>query len=271
MNKKFAALDTGRTCEKKEKPCVLECCTDSVESALCAAAGGADRLELCGGLIIGGVTPSTGLFQEIRARSNIRIHVLIRPRFGDFCYSEAEIEVMCRDIEMFGKLGAEAVVTGVLRQDGSLNMEAMRRLTEAAGDMDVTLHRAFDVAKDPFETMEEAVSLGINTILTSGQAENCLKGRELLKELNERAAGRIDILAGAGIDAGAIRELAPYTGITSFHMSGKVTLESSMEYRKEGVNMGLPSLSEFEIWRTDEEKIRCARAVLDDIYGGCCK
>lgn len=262
-DKEIYVSDISASCEKKDRHCILECCTDSVESALCAARGGADRLELCEGLIIGGVTPGTGLFQEIRARSDIRIHALIRPRFGDFCYTEAEIDVMCRDIERFGKLGAAAVVIGVLRPDGSLDTAAMRRLIEAAGDMDVTLHRAFDVAKDPFETLEEAVSLGVNTILTSGQADHCLKGRELLKELKMRAAGRIDIMAGAGVDAGVIRELAPYTGITSFHMSGKVTLESGMEYRKENVNMGLPSLSEFEIWRTDEEKIRCARAVLD--------
>ena len=241
----------------------LECCVDSVESALAAERGGADRLELCGGLVIGGTTPSPCLFQEIRAQSEIRIHVLIRPRFGDFCYSENEVSVMCREIALFRELGAEAVVIGALSADGSLDLAAMERMLDAAKGMDVTLHRVFDVAKDPFETLETAAELGINTILTSGQHQNCLEGKEMLKELRKRAAGRVDILAGAGIDAAAIRELAPYTGIASFHMSVKITLPSRMEYRREGINMGLPSMSEFEIWQTDERKVREARNALD--------
>ena len=243
----------------------LECSVDSAESAFAAIRGGADRLELCGGAVIGGVTPSPCLFEKIREENGIRMHVLIRPRFGDFCYTENEVDIMCREIRMFGKLGAEAVVIGALRPDGTLDTEAMKRMIEAAGDMEVVLHRAFDVAKDPFATMETAIELGMRTILTSGQACNCMAGKELLKELHQRAAGRIEILAGAGISAEVIAKLAPYTGITSFHMSGKVTLESRMEYRKQGVNMGLPSLSEFEIWQTDEENIRRARKILTEV------
>lgn len=241
---------------------VLECCVDSLESALAAERGGADRLELCAGLVIGGLTPSPCLFEKIREESDIRIHVLIRPRFGDFCYTEAETSIMCREIEEFCRLGAEAVVIGALLPDGNLDIEAMKRMKEAAGDMDVTLHRAFDVAKDPFETLELAAELGIHTILTSGQADHCLAGKELLGKLQKVSAGRIEILAGAGVDAEAIRRLAPETGITSFHMSGKKVLESRMEFRRQGVNMGLPSLSEFEIWQTDEAKIRSAKETL---------
>lgn len=242
---------------------ILECCVDSVESALAAARGGADRLELCTGLIIGGTTPSPCLFQEIREQSGIRVHALIRPRFGDFCYTENEISVMCREITMFHELGAEAVVIGALTPDGTLDLSAMERMLEAAKGMDVTLHRAFDVARDPFETLEAAVKLGVRTILTSGQHQSCREGRDVLRELHKRAAGQIEILAGAGIDAAAIRELAPYTGITAFHMSGKTVRASRMEYRREGINMGLPSMSEFEIWRTDEQKVKEAREALD--------
>lgn len=243
---------------------ILECCVDSVESAIAAKNGGADRLELCQGLVIGGITPGTSLFREIRKYVDIRIHALMRPRFGDFCYTDYEVDVLCGDIRTFRELGADAVVIGALNPEGAMDAEAMKRMIDAAGDMDVTLHRAFDVCRDPFEALETAKELGINTILTSGQRKNAKEGMEILKQLKEKADGKIDIMAGAGIDAGVIRYLAPQTGITTFHMSGKKTLDSSMVYRKEGINMGLPSMSEFEIWRTDEKKIREAREALDE-------
>ena len=129
--------------------------------------------------------------------------------------------------------------------------------------MSITLHRAFDVCRDPFEALETAKELGVNTILTSGQRKSAKEGVEILKQLALKADGKVDIMAGAGIDADAIRYLAPKTGITTFHMSGKMTLDSRMVYRKEGINMGLPSMSEFEIWRTDEKKVEEAREVLD--------
>lgn len=246
---------------------ILEACVDSVESALAAARGGASRLELCGSLIIGGVTPNPWLFQEIRKHTDIRIHVLIRPRFGDFCYTEEEFILIREAVKEFKKLGAEGIVIGCLKPDGTLNMEQMKILMEEAGDMSVTLHRAFDVCADPYETMEQAISLGIDTILTSGQKNVCTLGADLLKELVEKSAGRITIQAGSGVNAEVIREVHKKTGAAAFHMSGKKTLDSAMTYRKEGVNMGLPSLSEFEVWRTDEEEIRKARKVLDEFEG----
>lgn len=244
---------------------ILECCVDSAESAIHAAAAGASRLELCANLVIGGTTPSPYLFKEIRKYSRIPIHVLIRPRFGDFCYSAHEIEIMRQEILMFKELGADAAVIGVLKPDGELDMEAMKTLIEAAGDMKITLHRAFDVCRDPYKTLEEAIELGVNTILTSGQKGNCLLGRQTLEKLTHQADGRVEILVGAGVDAAAIKELAPTVGTASFHMSGKITKPSRMEYRKEGVNMGLPSLSEFEIWETSEEKVREAAEVLKSL------
>ena len=244
---------------------ILECCVDSVESAIAAKNGGADRLELCQGLVIGGVTPGTALFQEIKNQMDIRIHALMRPRFGDFCYTRHEIDILCGDIRTFRKLGADAVVIGALKPDGTLDVEAMKRMIDAAGDMSITLHRAFDVCRDPFEALETAKELGVNTILTSGQRKSAKEGVEILKQLALKADGKVDIMAGAGIDADAIRYLAPKTGITTFHMSGKMTLDSRMVYRKEGINMGLPSMSEFEIWRTDEKKVEEAREVLDRV------
>lgn len=238
---------------------------DSVESALAAQDGGATRLELCSNLIIGGTTPSPCLFEEIRELSGICTHILIRPRFGDFCYTEYEFQVMRREVGNFRKLGADGVVIGILRPDGMLDVERMKILMEEAGNMSVTLHRAFDVCVDPFEALEQAKELGIDTVLTSGQKNHCLEGRDTLKRLVEGEDGRITIQVGSGVDAETIRQIQPYTKAHAFHMSGKRNLESAMIYRKEGVNMGIPSISEFEIIRTEQEKIRQACLVLESL------
>ena len=219
------------------KDYILETCVDSVESAMAAAEGGADRLELCSNLIIGGTTPGPWLFEEIRKRSDIRIHALIRPRFGDFCYTDAEFSMIRNAVKDFRKMGAEGVVVGILKPDGTLNMEQMKELMDAAGD----------------------------TILTSGQKNTCLQGAELLKELETRSQGRIIIQAGSGVGAEVIRQLYPLTGIKAYHMSGKVVTDSAMQFRKEGVNMGLPTFSEYEIWRTDIENVRAAKKVLEEL------
>lgn len=244
---------------------ILEACVDSVESALAAAQGGATRLELCSNLIIGGTTPSPWLFKEIRKHTDIRIHALIRPRFGDFCYTDPEFAIIRQAVADFRELGAEGVVFGILKPDGTLNMEQMKELMDAAGDMSVTLHRAFDVCADPYRTLEQAIALGIDTILTSGQKNVCTEGAELLRELVEKSGDRITIQVGSGVSAEVIRRMYPLTHARAYHMSGKVTLDSAMEYRREGVNMGLPTLSEFEVWRTDQEKIREAIKVLEEL------
>ncbi len=242
---------------------ILEACVDSVESALEAQAGGADRLELCGNLIIGGTTPSPCMFEQLREVSDICTHILIRPRFGDFCYTDHEFQIMLKEVQLFRERNADGIVIGILKPDGTLDMERMKRLMEAAGDLSVTLHRAFDVCADPVAAMEQAKELGIHTILTSGQKNHCLDGRDLLKELVNLENGRITIQAGGGVDAEVIRKLQPYTGAHAFHMSGKRILASSMVYRKEDVSMGLTSLSEFEIYRTDRERIREAKNALE--------
>lgn len=243
---------------------LLECATDSVESALAAAKGGADRLELCANLIIGGTTPTLALFDEVRSHSDIPLYILIRPRFGDFLYSDYEANVICREIEMFQKAGAEGVVIGSLNKDGFLNMEHMKRFMDCAKDMSVTLHRAFDMSADPIATLEQARELGISTILTSGQAPSSLEGIDLYEKLIEKAGDEIAILAGGGIKASTIKTLLEKTSLTSFHMSGKIVVESGMEFRNPVVSMGLPGISEYNIWLTDENNVREARKVLDE-------
>ena len=248
-------------------PCILECCVDSVESAIHAVNGGADRLELCANLIIGGTTPDVSLVREIRKHTDIRIHALIRPRFGDFCYSKHEVELMKAQIRGLKDAGVEGVVIGVLDEEGHLNVPVMQELMAEAQGLSVTLHRAFDMCCNPIEAMEEAIRLGIDTILTSGQKQTAWEGRELLTELQKCADGRIVIMAGAGIGAETIKKLMPSTGITTYHMSGKVTLSSKMRYRKEDVNMGLPGISEYEIWQTSEELVREAKDVFAIEFG----
>lgn len=246
-----------------KKKYTLECCVDSVESAVCAKEGGADRLELCANLVIGGTTPTLALFEEIRKTVDIRIHVLIRPRFGDFLYTPHEAAVICREIDTFRRAGAEGVVIGSLTPDGSLHMEQMKRFLDCAGDLSVTLHRAFDMCSDPFTALEQAKELGISTILTSGQAPSCIAGLTRMKELLAAAGGDITILAGAGINAEAVRVLLDQTELTAFHMSGKKIIRSGMRYRNPHVSMGLPGMSEYDIWQTDTESVRAVRRLLD--------
>lgn len=242
---------------------LIEGCVDSLASALAADRGGADRLELCANLAIGGTTPSRTLFRQVKRSCQAKVNVLIRPRFGDFLYREEELEEMAEEITAFRDLDANGVVIGVLTPQGELDEKAMKSLIARAGDMEVTLHRAFDMARDPMETLERAVELGCRTILTSGQAQDALTGADTLARLLKQAAGRVDIMAGSGVRKDNIRAIYEKTGIRVFHTTGRRGgVDSGMVYRKEGVSMGLPSLSEYEIWRTDEEEFRaCARTV----------
>ena len=168
---------------------LIEACVDSYASAMAASRAGADRLELCAHLVIGGTTPTHALFRQVQRGSGVPINVLIRPRFGDFLYTEPELEEMCEEIAAFRGLGANGVVIGALTPDGELDLAQMRRMMACAGQMEVTLHRAFDMTRDPFRALEDAVSLGCRTILSSGQAANAALGAPLLAKLN-RAGGR---------------------------------------------------------------------------------
>lgn len=242
---------------------LIEACVDSYASCMAAAKGGADRLELCANLAIGGTTPSASLFKQVQRDCDVKINVLIRPRFGDFLYTEPEMEEMCEEIKMFRDLGANGVVIGTLTADGALDQEKMRRLMDCAGGIDVTLHRAFDMTRDPMDALEAAIALGCKTILTSGQEKDAAAGKDTLKAVYAQAAGRIDIMAGCGVKKWNIQEIHDHTGIIVFHTTGrKDPLDSGMVYRKSTVFMGLPSLSEYEVWQTDEQEFReCAQIV----------
>lgn len=244
---------------------ILEACVDSYQSALNAYKGGANRLELCSNLIIGGTTPSLELFKKIKKDIDIKINVLIRPRFGDFLYTNEEFEIIKEEVKIFKSNGANGIVFGALKPNGELDIEKIKEIIEICDGIDFTLHRAFDVCKEPMKALEQAISLKINTILTSGQENNCLLGKELLKKLVEKSNGKIDILIGAGVSYENIEEIYNYTRSKSFHLSGKIEKESLMEYKKENVNMGLKNLSEYIIWETDVNNIKKAREILEKI------
>ena len=200
---------------------LLEVCVDSFASAMAAVQGGADRLELCSCLQVGGLTPDPALLEQIRRETAIPIRCLMRPRFGDFCYSERELELLQAQIPRLREAGADGFVLGCLTPDGCLDAGNLRPLLEAAQGLGLTLHRAFDVARDPVEAMEAAAQLGFDTVLTSGQARDCWAGRTCIENLL-RLELPIAIMAGGGVNAGVIHRMTDLMDLRCFHMSGKV-------------------------------------------------
>lgn len=246
---------------------LLEVCADSFFSCLAASRVGADRVELCGQLVIGGVTPSFSLFQMVKECIPIAVRVLIRPRFGDFLYDGEEIEEMCREIDFFARAGADGVVVGALQRDGALDITAMKELLRSAKGVGVTLHRAFDVSKDPFETLEAAVSLGVDTILTSGQRNSAIEGAELLKALQTAAGGRIRLMAGGGVRSSNLARLHERTGITAFHTSARKKTESEMTFKRAEVSMGFAGVSEYEKYQADDAELAKCVSLVREMKG----
>lgn len=241
---------------------IIEVCVDSLESAKEAVRGGADRLELCANLMIGGTTPSPYLIREA-AGLGVPVNVLIRPRFGDFLFAEAEKEEQLEQIRELKALGASGAVVGALMPDGSLDRTFLAACREAADGLHLTLHRAFDVCADAHAALETAVSLGFDTILTSGQRATAAQGAELLAELVKAAGDRIVIMPGSGINDRNLPELVKSVGARAYHLSAKKVVDSAMAFRREGVPMGLPMMSEFALYRTDGEQVRRARMALE--------
>lgn len=239
----------------------LEVCVDSAESAIEAQAGGADRLELCADLIIGGTTPSEALFRRVRRAVDLPIHVMIRPRFGDFLYTEHEYQIMLDCIDSFKNLGADGIVTGLLRPDGSFDFERMQQIRDRSDGLNLTLHRAIDMSSDPSDTVEKAVKCGVNIVLTSGHADTAYAGIPVIRNLVDSFGDTIEIMAGSGVNEKNIAEIHELTGVRNFHLSGKKNVESGMIYRNEQVSMGIPGFSEYMVIRTDREQVRKAAEV----------
>ncbi len=216
---------------------IVEVCVDSVESALAAENGGADRVELCDNLLEGGTTPSAGAMAVARERLRIGLHVILRPRGGDFCYSETELAIMMRDVDVAKRIGVDGVVIGLLRSNGTVDGERARALIEAARPMTVTFHRAFDMARDPHEALEDVIGLGCERLLTTGQEPSALEGLDLLTDLVRRAADRIVVMPG-GVHERNVRKVVAATGAHEVHVTGTTSVPSPMEYRNPRVFMG---------------------------------
>ena len=246
---------------------ILEICVDSLASARAAIAGGADRLELCSALSIGGLTPYPELLQQIRRESNIQIRCLMRPRAGDFLYTPEEIEQMAMQIRVLRNLGADGFVIGCLTPEGELDNEAMKPLIEAAGNAGLTLHRCIDVSRDPVKTYQDAGKLGIDTVLTSGGAGNCSTGMKTIGNMIalRDTIGGPEVLVGAGVNAKVITAFrSQFPTARAFHMSGKTEIESGMIFRRDGVPMGIPGFDEWHIQQTGLDAVKAARAALDN-------
>jgi copper homeostasis protein len=220
------------------KKILVEVCVDSVESAIEAERGGAQRIELCDNLFEGGTTPSFGMISTIKDFVKIPINVIIRPRGGDFHYSRMEFEVMKRDIILSREFGVNGIVTGILNEDGSVDKERMKILINLARPLSITFHRAFDMTNDPFKTLNDIIKLGIERILTSGCENSAYEGSDLIKELIKTARNKIIIMPGGGINERNISSLVSKCKPREIHIGGAEYINSSMIFRKNYISMG---------------------------------
>lgn len=216
---------------------LVEACVDAIDAALAAERGGADRLELCGELLQGGVTPSAGLIGAVWERVEIPVFVLIRPRAGDFLYDPDEVDVMLRDIAAARAMDVDGVVIGALTRDGDVDIGTVHTLMDAVGRMKVTFHRAFDFARDREVALETLIELGVDRVLTSGGAATALEGAASLASLVRQANGRIEILAGGGINAGNVAAVVRESGVGEVHVRAAARVESEMVHRRAGVTL----------------------------------
>ncbi|HMX40674.1 MAG TPA: copper homeostasis protein CutC, partial [Saprospiraceae bacterium] len=235
----------------------IEVCAGHIRSALAAQQAGADRIELCSALDSGGLTPSAGLIREAVLSLSIPVHVLIRPREGDFVYDEDELRLMCHDISLCRSLGAAGVVIGALDEQGGLHAPAMQQMADAAAGLHITCHRAFDSVPDPAAALEQLIGWGVGRVLSSGQAATAYEGRFLLKKCVEQAAGRIAIMAGAGISPQNIGAVRAETGVADLHLSGRRRVSPVWAGQRIA---GL----EWDYWQSDESVLREAIAAVKE-------
>lgn len=259
----------------------LEVCTGSIISVLHAAEGGAHRVELCSGLDEGGLTPSIGLIQAAMQVEGLQKNVLIRPRGGDFLYTELEQDIMVDDIFAARRAGADGVVVGALTADGNIDVEACQRFLDAArggyvdfaeGDLDeayilppmsVTFHRAFDMCRDAEAALEILIQLGFDRVLTSGQRATAEEGIPCLKKMVEQAAGRIVIMPGCGVSPANAAHILQETGATEIHASARASWPSKMQFRHEGVSMGKAGSDEYATKETDVATVKAILATFE--------
>lgn len=216
---------------------LCEVCIDACDGALAAEKAGAHRLELCGSLVEGGITPSAGLVQQVKSKTNLPIHILIRPRGGDFYYSPSEFDTMRDDIAFALSHNVEGIVIGLLNTDGTIDQKRMELLIADAGPMSVTFHRAFDMTSNPSRALETLISLGVDRLLTSGCAPTVDEGQKLIKQLVDQADNRIIIMPGGGINEKNTASLIKETGVCEIHFSARSQVNSPMIFHNSALNL----------------------------------
>jgi copper homeostasis protein len=236
---------------------LVEICCGSIDDAIEAQRGGADRVELCSALFLGGLTPSIGTIQEAKQRLHIPVMVMVRPRGGGFCYTDAEMATMERDTEAALAQGADGVVFGILRDDGKIDIDRCAKLRTFISSRQAVFHRAFDVTPDAFAALEQLVDLGITRVLTSGQKDSVPEGEGLIRRLIERAAGRIEILPGGGIKPYNLKAVIEGTGCQQVHLTAWKTATDSSTHANQEVTFGgalCPPEDRYRV--TDAELVR---------------
>jgi copper homeostasis protein len=243
---------------------IVEVVVYNMESALRAQEGGADRIELCDNPADGGTTPSFGIIEAVRQQVNLDVFVMIRPRGGDFHYSNYEFHCMKRDIDQCQKLSVDGVVFGILLTNGTLDKKRCKELIDRARPLKVTCHRAFDMTRDPLEALEDCIEVGFDRILTSGRQATADKGADLIGELIKQARGRIVIMPGSGVNEQTVQGIVLKTKANEIHFSASVSRRSMMEYRNAAIQgMGLKEGEEFQIRSVDPERVKRIRALAE--------
>ncbi|GEM46101.1 copper homeostasis protein CutC [Deinococcus cellulosilyticus] len=238
----------------------FEVCVESLEGAMAAYRGGATRLELCSSLIEGGLTPSAGLIREVKRHCPLPVHVMVRPRSGDFLHTPHELEVMLSDIEFCHFAEVDGLVFGVLDSQGEVDLQAMGKLMQAAKRLPVTFHRAFDVCRTPVRALEQLIELGVKRLLTSGQQPTAFEGRQLIAALVRQARDRLVVLAGSGVNPQNVIPLLQATQVREVHFSARSGAASHPVHVQERLKFGVSE----EHWVTSEEKVR---AVVKTVLG----
>ncbi|HET9837726.1 MAG TPA: copper homeostasis protein CutC [Candidatus Angelobacter sp.] len=244
---------------------LLEICLDSVESAVNAERGGADRVELCAGLPEGGTTPSAGMIAAVRKHIKIGLQVMIRPRGGDFCYSADEFSIMQRDILIAKQLNASGVVFGILDLEGRIDKARMQQLIELARPLKVTCHRAFDMADDLPQALQDLIELRVDRVLTSGGQKSAIDAMPTLKQLVQKATDRIQVMACGEISITNVKAVVNYTGVAEVHAGLGDAVPSAMRFRNSRIAMGSLAGAEYQRTVVSEHSVRELRAALDSI------
>lgn len=247
---------------------ILEICVESVEAAIAAEEGGAQRIELCSSLTEGGLTPSIGLMRRVRSSVKIAVHAIIRPRAGDFLYSAHEFAVMREDIAAAAECGMNGVALGILNGDGDVDVALTRELVELARPMEVTFHRAFDMSRNLADSLEDVIRAGAERILTSGAEPSAMQGSNQIRKLVQSSEGRIAIMAGGGVRAENVGQIVQETKAVEYHASLRRTVPSSIRYRRSNIQLNSSRMDEYARIVVRAEDVKTLREALDAAFPG---